>query len=200
MNQSPGFNPRSRWKLHMVAAIAAMSSLTVSGTAPASDGGASNYNITEKVWIDGVTRDGYVRLFDDHPKGPDVDVYLVGTIDLEHPQETELEPTEPTIHDLVSSKTPYGRRGRCHSYQVLPGPNATEDTVHVRVPEANPGFEWVRPPYEIDLGEGFVPLVNTDVIEAGLDAGLLAITADLAAGLNPVCWTGCVDPSFPRFD
>lgn len=181
--------------------------LAVNGPAAAADEpGASppaqgpSYDQAELSWNNGVVHQGYFRAFDFDATGPVVNVYLVGTIDLEHPMETELNPGSPTVHDHVGTFTPYGNRGPCHVYLLLPGPAATPDTVHVRHSLTAPGFEWITHPYEIDLGAGFVPLVRADRIEAGLAAGLLAISDDLAAGLSASCWTGAVNPSFPRFD
>jgi hypothetical protein len=199
MNEKANINARPRWKLHLVAAIAAVSSLATPGTAPASNG-VSNHTLFEKVWVDGVTHKGYVRYFGGAPQGPDVDVYLVGNIDLDHPQDNELEPGAPAIHDHVVSKTPYGHRGRCRVYVVFPGPNAADDTVHGRITETWPGYEWYHPPYEIDLGDGFVPLVSNEIVLAGVAAGLLELSPDLAEGADALCWTSGEDPSFPSFD
>lgn len=160
-----------------------------------------SYDQAELSWNNGVVHEGYFRAEDANADGPAVNVYLVGTIDLDHPMETELNPGSPTVHDHVSTFTPYGNRGRCHVYLLLPGPAATGNTVHVRHPVTLPEFSWVTHPYEIDLGSGFVPLVRADRVEAGLTAGLLALSGDLAGGLpRASCWSGAVDTSFPRFD
>lgn len=195
MLKHPRTDRRSLVKLPLIA-LASQLPLLRARTAAA----GPPYDDTEPAWINGVVRHGYIRLGELEARGPDVNIYLVGTIDLEHPMEVALRPGSPTVHDHVSTLTPYGRRGRCHVYMLLPGPNATEDTVRVRYPVTAPGFEWVIHPYEIDLGDGFVPLVSAGRIEEGLAAGLLALSFDLAEGLNATCWSGGEVPSFPRYD
>ncbi|HSN96987.1 MAG TPA: hypothetical protein VLS89_01775 [Candidatus Nanopelagicales bacterium] len=212
MQEARGTARRHRARPYIIALITVLLALGVGGASSAvMAGGAArppltppaqgpSYDDSEPFWVDGEVRHGYVRLFEHEVQGPDVDVFLVGTVNDDYPMETALRPGSPTTHDHVATHTPYGDRGRCHIYMVLPGPYATPETVRVRYPITAPGFEWVIHPYEIDLGDGFVPLVSLDVIEEGFAEGLLALSFDLAEGLSASCWSGGKIPYFPRYD
>jgi len=130
----------------------------------------------EPTWIDG--RVATLVIDFDASRATDryVSGFIVGPQDERNPQEPAHN-GEPA-HDHVLPNVPYGNRAICHPWLVVPGETATAQTVHVR----DSGLA-----YQIDLGDGFIPLTSTDAVTNGLGHGLIAL-AD--TGFPPItCWT-----------
>ena len=184
------------WGLFALAAIF-LSSLQA-WAAPSND-------FVDAAWIDGKSRSIYGS-FSTPPALPGtVRVYIIGPIDDDQPlDELTLDPNYPYVHDHITTKTPYDHRKLVDFLVVQPGPNATADNVHYRTVVANPEIPWIEPedgsfvitptreaPYEVDLGEGFQPLMSTDIVEEAIEAGILS-TVEIATYLDIVGWSGGV--------
>ena len=87
-------------------------------------------------------------------------MFVVGPQDPEHPQESGDTP-----HDHVMNFIPYGQRATCHAWKVVANDGPFTGRVHVRLS----GLA-----YEVELGEGIVPLVSRQVVTDALVQGLAA--------------------------
>jgi len=167
---------------------------------------AAPHNDFEDVsWIDGEQRLIYGTVFTEPARPDGVDVYVIGPVNADAPlDDLTLDPHYPYIHDHVTSKTPFGQRTQAHFLVVQVGPNGNSGNVHTRTVVQNPDAGVIEPddgsfhitptreaPYEINLGQGFVPLVSVDVVKAGIAAGLLQVV-EIAKDLPVTGWSGGV--------
>jgi hypothetical protein len=183
--------------MRMLVAVAALLVSSTLNAAPSSDFG-------DIGWIDGVQRRIYGS-FSVPPKAPGtVDVYVAGPVDGDHPLDhVTLDPHFPYVHDHVTSKVPYGE-SRIARFKVLrPGANASAANLRTRTVHANPdvapyienpdGSFPITPelemPYAVNLGDGFVPLVDVATVDAAIAAGILR-TVEIAGYLSITGWTG----------
>ncbi len=111
-------------------------------------------------------------------------VYLVAPVDVNTPQDTAADdPPFIPQHDEVLDSTLGGHDDRRApaGFYVLRGPHATPDNVQSRV---DPKGAWGTPgepgaalelAYAIDLGVGMTPLRSSELVEAGVERGLLSL-------------------------
>lgn len=131
---------------------------------------------------------------------PDLTVYLVGPVDdtspaaparenIPTPQGPRNLPAHQQTHDLLA--TPDQPHDAIGTF-VVPGPEATPETVHTREAPAN---SVVGAPlaYEILVGDVWTKLNNHVVIQYGLDGGLLELVPFEYGGLM---WQSFDDPGF----
>jgi hypothetical protein len=154
-------------------------------------------------WIAGVQRHIYGTVFTEPAAPGNVEVFVIGPVNAADPlDDITLDPHYPYVHDHVTSKVPFGQRKIARFMVVEVGPNGTSSNVHTRTVQANPDIPWIEPPdgsfhitptreapYEIDLGQGFVPLISVETVQAGIAAGLIR-TVEVAQDLSVTGWSG----------
>jgi len=167
--------------------------------------GAPRNDFDDVSWIDSVQRHIYGTVFTEPASPGNVDVFVIGPVNAADPlDDVTLDPHYPYVHDHVTSKVPFGQRKIARFLVVETGPNANSSNVHTRTVVANPDFPPIEPPdgsfhvtptreapYEINLGQGFVPLVSVEVVQAGISAGLLR-TVEIAQDISVTGWSGGV--------
>lgn len=131
--------------------------------------------ITEPTWINGKIGKFEAR-FPADPAFPSREtMFVVGPQDLQQPQESGDTP-----HDHVMNLIPYGQRATCHVWKVVANDGPFTSRVHARPS----GLA-----YEVDLGEGFVPLVSTQVVTDALVQGLVRLEEPPEQFPDFECWT-----------
>lgn len=167
--------------------------------------GAPHNDFDDVSWIAGVQRHIYGTVFTEPASPGRVDVYIIGPVDADAPLDgVTLDPHYPYIHDHVTTKVPFGHRQIARFNVVEIGDNGNSSNVHTRTVVQNPDFPPIEPPdgsfhvtptreapYEINLGRGFVPLTSVEVVQAGVDAGLLR-TVEVAQDISVTGWSGGV--------
>ena len=182
---------RPRRPIRVLAAMA-LTALTATGFGIATISGSAGAapptgDHSEPVWINGHVRAVNLLFTDDARATRRQPGFLVGPQDPDHPQAPavqddlttpDLDETEPP-HDHVLRPIAYGQRATCRPFAVLAVPDSDlTDRVHTR----DTGLA-----YEINLGEGWTPLITADAVEAGLANGLLVLQ-DVGFG-DITCWT-----------
>ena len=154
-----------------------------------------------KAWLDNRSIQTFVRTPDScnsvrpTDERPDIDVYLISPIDPNNPQALGgTFPLPPEIgggfitvpmHDTTFSRwVPASQPGDCFGSYVLPGPNATSDTVQTRL---DPNGSGLNLAYAIKFGDRFQPLTANWIVRAGVELGLLRL--DPSIGFGGICWT-----------
>jgi hypothetical protein len=171
------------------------SALLVSSVAQA----APAHEFADSGWVDGQQRRTYGST-SIAPVAPGLaSEYIIGPVDADHVQDETINPFFPYIHDHVSSRVPFGLRQLIAIRIVRPGPAATPANLRTRTVYKDPNTEAIEGdlpllpqlemPYAIDLGQGFVPLVSADIVNAGIGAGILQ-TVRVAEILTITGWTG----------
>ena len=134
--------------------------------------------ISEPVWINGKVA-SFEATFTGQPTSRAREtMFVVGPQDLDHLQEAAHD--GGPAHDHVMNHIPYGQRPTCHVWKVVANDGPFTAKVHVR-----PGGLA----HEVDLGEGFVPLVSTDVVVEALVQGLVRLQEPPEQFPDFACWT-----------
>jgi len=170
--------------------------------APAAHGAPRN-DFDDVSWIEGVQRHIYGTVFTEPASPGKVDVYVIGPVNADAPLDgVTLDPHYPYIHDHTTTKVPFGHRMIARFLVLEVGPNGNSGNVHTRTVVANPDFPPIEPPdgsfhvtptreapFEINLGQGFVPLTSVGVVQAGIAAGLIQ-TVEIAQDISVTGWSG----------
>jgi hypothetical protein len=166
---------------------------------------APHNDFEDLSWISGIQRHIYGTVFTEPASPGNVDVYVIGPVNAADPlDDLTLDPHYPYVHDHVTTKVPFGQRKIARFLVVDFGVNGNASNVHTRTVVANPDFPPIEPedgsfhvtptreaPYEIDLGQGFVPLTSVEVVQAGVAAGLLR-AIEIAQDISVTGWSGGV--------
>jgi len=181
-----------------VFAIFAMLGLNSAQAAPRND-------FDDISWIDGTQRHIYGTVFTEPADSGFVIVYVAGPVNAADPlDDLTLDPHYPYVHDHVTTKVPFGHRKIARFLVLKVGPSGNAGNVHTRTVVQNPDTGVIEPedgsfvitptreaPYEINLGNGFVPLTSVGVVESGIAAGLLQ-TVEIATDISVTGWSGGV--------
>jgi hypothetical protein len=183
-----------------IAAVAV--SLFLTSSALATPPAPPAYDFIDAAWASGIQRYIYGSFTTPPASQEYVDVYVIGPIFANHPQdEVTLEPFYPYHHDHVTTKTPYNQRKLARFLIVRPGPNANHHNLLSRNVEIQdigeepippPGMEFtpvLEAPFAINLGHGFRTLRKTETILDGIDAGILT-TIEVVVGVDITGWSG----------
>lgn len=164
----------------LAGSIALVLALGLGVITPASIAGAapppSDDVFSEPTWVNGKVARFELTFAGEAASDARETMFVVGPQDEANPQEHPHG--QSPAHDHVMNHIPYGQRPTCHVWSVM----ANDGPFTERVRTRDSGLV-----YEVDLGQGFVALVSTDVVTEALVQGLVRLEDEGFPDF--VCWT-----------